>query len=323
MKILYLASRTEGASEGNILREMDALSRQFSNTAIHFEARLTSADKVVVDIASAQADILHITTHGESDSLEVRDAQDRTVVITPENLKHFITNAKCRLIYLNACNSAGLAEILSNYRDVEFAIGSATSIQHEHALQGALSFYARLLVGDSIDAAFEVAKNMVSMLSSQRATIKLFGKEKGQILVPKPVLLARFSTNVPTAGLRDQYQIYLGAGHVGDATLVIFFTDEQSYISSYFNGHASLGGIICSASQEVDPNGAIWSDRIYETWYISSATFRRNPMFYAVGVNANREVWVTKQKLWDALLQNYRATDFAPLVQRLIHQARS
>lgn len=297
MKLLYVATRGEGATDLTIEREVDALSRQFAGTQIQFQPQpSTRAEALVRDLSSADFEILHITAHGEGSKLQVLDGTGHTVMMTAEHVKSFLPSIRrpC-LIYINACDSKQLVEELVEC--VPFVIGSTLPIENNQAIQGALSFYWRLAIGDTVGDAFRAARSMVDMLSDQRAEIVLREQVSGAAqhtrLLAKPRILASFTQGIPRQP-RNWYEIVLGVEDApSNTTQVVFFTDDPELIDDADDD--PLGAQICAIARRSPAMGSIWCDNT-EAWDLSG-DFR----IYATGVTSDQTAWTTSAMLCEAL----------------------
>ena len=190
MKILYLGTRGEGKTPLSIEREVNMLSRTFADTIVEFRALpWTRAESLVQDLSAQQFDVLHITAHGEGETLQVLNERGATVMMSAEHITAFIPQEqKPRLVYLNACNSEPLAKQL--VKQVPFAIGSTLPLANDQAIHGALSFYWRVLLGGTVQEAFQAARGMIGLLSGERADVVLHEQQENAAskarLLPKP-----------------------------------------------------------------------------------------------------------------------------------------
>jgi hypothetical protein len=301
VKLLYLATRGEGATDLEIEREVDALSRQFAGSQIQFQPRpWMRAETLARDLSSADFDMLHITAHGEGGRLQVLDSRGHTVMLTAEHIKSFLPSIRGpRLIYVNACDSKQLVDEL--VRHVPFAIGSTLPIENNQAIQGALSFYWRLALGDTVEDAFRAAHGMVDMLSDQRAEIVLRERVPETAhhsrFLAQPVILAAFTGDIPRRP-RNWYEILFGVEAAPSSTTqVVFFTDDPDFIDDAEED--TLASQICAVARRASESGSIWCDST-EAWDLSG-DFR----VYAAGVTADRTIWTTSTSLCEALCNWY------------------
>jgi hypothetical protein len=180
VKILYLATRGEGRTPLSIEREVDMLTRTFADTLVEFRALpWARAESLVRDLSTQQFDVLHITAHGEGEALQVLDEKGATVMMSAEQILAFLPQMqKPRLVYLNACDSGPLAKQLA--AQVPFAIGSTLPLGNDQAIHAALSFYWRVLLGGTIEEAFQAARGMVGLLSDERPRSRFTSSAKGR-----------------------------------------------------------------------------------------------------------------------------------------------
>ena len=212
MKVLYLGTRGEGRIPLSIDREVDMLTRIFADTVVQFRPLpWVRAENLVRDLSTEYFEILHITAHGEGEALQVMNEAGATVMMTAEHISAFLPQVQTpRLVYLNACNSQPVAEQLA--KRVPFAIGSSLPLANDLAIQGALSFYWRILLGGTVQEAFQAAHSMVGLLSGARAEVVLNEQQKGAAskacLMPKPRILAAIEDGVPNQEALFRSQVW-------------------------------------------------------------------------------------------------------------------
>jgi len=150
MKILYIAANPYDQKELDIGPEVTEIQRRVWGA--------TSVDFVVMpglkfeDLASTlnqhRPDILHIAAHAGNKNLYLANQENASVYIDAEMLLTFLSDiSPPRLVYLDACNSQGIAEELT--RVVPMAIGSTAPISVKATRATAVSFYERVLDGSS------------------------------------------------------------------------------------------------------------------------------------------------------------------------------
>jgi CHAT domain len=298
MKILYLGTRGEGETPLSIEREVNMFTRMFADTLVEFRALpWVHAESLVEVLSKQQFDVLHITAHGEGESLQVLNEKGTTVMMSAEHIAAFVPPAhKLRLVYLNACDSEPLARQL--VKQVPFAIGSTLPLANDQAIHGALSFYWRVLLGGTIQEAFEAARGMIGLLSGKRAEVALHEqqlKKASQIrLLPKPRILAAINGGMSKAEQRF-FEVTFGADGVpAETSQIVFFTDDENVIDA--GQDEPITAELCAVARgRASREGALWCDAL-ESWDISGDF----PLF-AIGVTSRGTNWTASSSLCEAL----------------------
>ncbi|MGQ9829980.1 MAG: CHAT domain-containing protein, partial [Roseiflexus sp.] len=117
--------------------------------------------------AAQPFDILHFIGHGswdgQSGTLVLEDEVGVARSIDAAELQRLIGHAPCRLAFLNACHSAGLAEVLLNAGVPHVvAINAAEPVLDRAACAFAERFYAALLAGSPLAEAFAAGRAAVA-----------------------------------------------------------------------------------------------------------------------------------------------------------------
>ena len=298
MKILYLGTRGEKETPLSIEREVNMLTHMFADTLVEFRALpWVRAENLVEVLSMQQFDVLHITAHGEGEALQVLNEKGATVMMSAEHIAAFVPPGhKPRLIYLNACDSEKLARQL--VEQVPFAVGSTLPLANDQAIHGALSFYWRVLLGGTIQEAFEAARGMIGLLSANRAEVTLHeqrSKTASQVrLLPKPRILAAINGgNLQTE--RSFFEVTFGADGVpGDTSQIVFFTDDENVIDA--GEDEPITAQLCAVARgRASREGALWCDPL-ESWDISGDF----PLF-AIGITSRGSNWTASSSLCEAL----------------------
>ncbi|KAA1052481.1 CHAT domain-containing protein [Azospirillum argentinense] len=303
MKVLYVATKGESATDLSPDLEIDKLRRCFAGSVVDFAAIPNiSAEELPAELSNREFDVLHIAAHGTGGALEVRSVRG-TVLAHPEQIATFLLPSRLpRLVYLNACDSAGVAEALVHR--VPFAIGTTAPVASDYAIHTALSFYLRLLLGGSVAEAAEVARSALGMFSSLRADIKLFAKAgedpERTRLVASPEILVSLPSGYKLGD--DVVEINFGVRGVPEGTLqVVFFSDDEDLLN---DGKQTLAAQLCAVTRRRPTrDGEVWCDRS-ESWDVGG-DFR----LFAVGVTADGRRWTVTSHLCDALRRWYDACE--------------
>jgi hypothetical protein len=298
MKIVYLATRGERGIPLSVEREVDMLSRTFVGSFVEFRPLpWARAENLSRDLSDEKIDILHLSAHGEGEHLQIRNEQGATVMMTARHILSFLSRARGhpRLIYLNACDSCSVAKMLA--MEVPFAVGSTLPILNDQGLHAALSFYSRILLGDTVQEAYQAARAIVNMLASDRHDVLLFQKRPNSAakvaLLPKPRILAKF-----VSSLRKEFvEVVLGADNVPPETSqIVFFTDDDAVIDADDTTEPITQGLCMVARGTVTPpNSKLWCDEI-ESWRISG-----DFNLYAIGVTKDGRKWTSEATVCEAL----------------------
>jgi CHAT domain len=194
----------------------DALG-EASNFRITHEAEIRAQD-LIRRLVDEQPDILHFAGHGAGGSeqaLSVITDKGETAIITKRDLGAIMESipAKPRLIVLNACFSAELADELVKWTEV--VIGADGAIGDDPARRFAVSLYRALGKSCSVHAAFTLAKTELKISGYDSDCLSLRprpGIDAGDLMFyGHPELMASFVLNKSgTPMISDgHYHIYL------------------------------------------------------------------------------------------------------------------
>jgi hypothetical protein len=294
------------------------LSRIFAGTFAEFRPLpWTRAENLSRDLVSQDFDVLHITAHGEGEFLQVLYEQNTPVPMSAERIISFLPpQGGPRLVYLNACDSEQVAQRL--IQRVPFAVGSTLPLSNDQAIHGAIAFYWRVLLGSTVHDAFEAAKNMVGMLSIDRASMCLHEKAgfdaSKSILLPEPKIVAAFARGLPSEP-KNFYEVLFGVeGTPRGTTQVVFFTDDEDLISDD-DDEGSLAEDLCMVARGApNEDGSLWCDRA-ESWDVSG-----NFNLYAIGVTAEGRRWTAAGTLSDAL-ERWHTREFSGRTRRAMQRS--
>ncbi|MBU7046091.1 MAG: CHAT domain-containing protein, partial [Theionarchaea archaeon] len=147
--------------------------------------------------------ILHISCHGNENTLLFEDGKSGSQPLTGDYLKKLFSRKRLfKLVILSACHSEAIAEklveagvehVISIRRDTPVLDRAATVFVHH--------FYAYLFRGDTVEEAFEMAKLLVEGdpdLMKMRPQLEFIAEKKGESFVPeedKFLLLPRDSSH--------------------------------------------------------------------------------------------------------------------------------
>jgi hypothetical protein len=257
MKLLLLAANPDTSSTLSLDREITELQRRFLDTSPEPFEFIPLPDLRVDDLPRElrriEPDVLHVTAHGEKSHLVLADIGGNAVEITPERLAAFLSpNRPPRLVYFNGCKSAEMAKGVLG--PVAMAVGTAVTIANGTARSAAVSFYERVLAGDSVRIAFAAASAMAAAKGG--VDLELHARPgvdpACEVLRPRPRLVVRFAR--VQRGTDGTFPICVGIAQCPRETtqLVVFFEGETSPCIStrpdWADGMAWLGAELSVAA---------------------------------------------------------------------------
>ncbi len=305
MKVLFVASNSLDADSLELNREITILQRRFAEAAGE-PASLVSllslhAEELPYEIAKHRPDVLHISAHGDKNHLSFANAAGKDVILDAEMLAAFFpADYRPRLVYINACDSFGLAKELAAMA-VPMVIGTTDVISNSSARLGASAFYERILIGGTVKQSFDVAKFIIRQASGGLTDAVLetrAGTDASlETLHAIPRLIADFEDGDPTAS-RGQYSVRLGLlGCPANTVQVIFFTDDASFIDD--EDEEDPYGEMSHIIRDTPANGRIWIPE-HECWAVEG-DFR----LFAVGVSGDGHSFSVVSTLCEAIERRY------------------
>jgi hypothetical protein len=217
------------------------------------------------------------------------------VKLDAETLAAFLNHERLpRLLYLNACDSQGIADAIS--ATVDIAIGSTAPITNRAARAAAVAFYEDIFVGGSVGRAFKIAQKMLEAMQDKQASLSIFYRDgidlDAEVLQGVPRLVARL-VNKNRGKNRNVFDFQFGlAGCPISTKQVVFFTDDRSFTSDESDNPA---GDICTVSFNPLKNGIVWVDDD-DSWEVVD-----NIQIYATGVTGDGRAFTAGAKLADAI----------------------
>lgn len=145
--------------------------------ALEIQAEIATAERIGHVFATEQLpfDVLHFTGHGsqELDGSSVLALEDEVGALRPMDaaeLRRLIGSRPCRLAFLSACHSEGLATALLDAGVPHVVvINAADAVLDLAARAFATRFYAALLAGRAVAQAFEAGRAAVASHDELRA----------------------------------------------------------------------------------------------------------------------------------------------------------
>jgi uncharacterized protein (DUF4415 family) len=170
MKVLYLASNPKDQATLRIEQDITEIQRATANNSgepVRFTFLPALPFEEIDDqLAIYKPDILHISAHGEHDSLWLSNQKESAVRLDADVLKAILAAHLPQLVYINACTSSEIAKQLSD--EVPFSIGTTAEISNLAARKGALTFYRSLLRGQTLHDAYRSSAATVEASAQQQ-----------------------------------------------------------------------------------------------------------------------------------------------------------
>jgi hypothetical protein len=123
-------------------------------------------------VASHTPDILHVTCHGTQQGLWFRvdrNTQDLQV-FSEDVLLGMLRYPKDKVVFIDACNSAPIAEMLFRHKDelrIRLAIGHDGNINVAASYLGARAFHSMLSRGGTYKEALDVLRSTVEIVGRE------------------------------------------------------------------------------------------------------------------------------------------------------------
>lgn len=302
MKILYVASQAPESESLAVAREIMDLQQQLSETSSDVLKTVFLPDITIEELPIAlskhRPDILHIAVHGSTAGLwfakEAFDASPRELVnLSGPALASFLEpDHPPRLIFLNACESAGIAKSLAERGFL--AIGTTAPITNQAAIAATRLLYHRILNGRHVAEAFRAMDSLVSCLQTEKIKLNLAVPKHDTAdrpLYRKPTLVARLADGFK---IDDGSAIpcFIGlAGVPADTIQVVFFTHDNSFLLT--DRKNSLEDELSEIIRDTPRGGEIWT----ETTWMPIGNFR----LAACGITADGRTFSTSGMLVDSL----------------------
>jgi len=303
MKVLYVACNADISKPLLLERDINEIQRRVGHLTQDEVEFIFLPHIYLEDLPSAiskyRPTILHIAAHGDETGVSFANSAQREVLLTSEHLKAFLDNEHPPyIVYISACNSSELAKDIGD--TVPISIGTSAPITNRAARSAAINFYDRLINGGSIQNAFRVGKAILEAESEPtKATSLMYCREGvdplSTRLVQIPEIVARFSEEKYKPNKNGFYNFDLGVvGCPKTLIQVVFFTDDQSFITENSDDEADL----CLVVRDTPVRQTIWSNNNWSSY----ADFR----LYASCVTADGKIISISSSLYDGLDLWYR-----------------
>jgi hypothetical protein len=263
MKILFVGSNPDQASNLNLLKEINEVQRRtLSNTtdpARFVVLPQLSFEEFPITLFREKPDILHVSAHGSDGRLMFANEAGRQICLDADTLNTFISDEfPPKIVYMNACNSEAIG--LSLLKKVPMVIGSTAPITNRSAISAAVVFYEHVLAGASVARAFEVCQKMIEVSMADAASMVLHKREniepEREILYQIPRIIAEYQ--ILSQGRKKKKSLRVRFGLFGcppSTSQVVFFTDDQSFIT----GKNSYENDLCHVVRTPPKQGVLWA----------------------------------------------------------------
>jgi sugar/nucleoside kinase (ribokinase family) len=184
-KILVLAANPKDTKRLRLDKEIreikNGLERAQKRDEFDFEQQLAARPQ---DVRRAMLDfrpnIVHFCGHGEGiEGITLEDEAGQAKLVSTEALAGLfeLFAEKMECVVLNACYSEAQAEAISQH--IDYVVGMSKSIGDNAAIEFAVAFYDALGAGESIEFAYNLARNAIQLAGlPEHLTPVLKSKEK-------------------------------------------------------------------------------------------------------------------------------------------------
>lgn len=284
MRLLFIACNPKGADDLRIDEEIREIKERLgANVGIEpIEASyhpFLPIGEIASTISAFAPEVLHITAHGRTDGLSLDNPFDGTSVLHGDQLATLLAGlaVKPKLIVLNACSSAAMARTLAESGAADHVLGTDATITNGGAITLAYTMYERLAHGDSLRAAYDVARTNLELVDKEKVFAKLYGApdcmpSESLHLVKLPRLLVRLPNidrwvALGHSRLQPEYNPRLPCIAIGgaglplvDCSLLFRSRDQEVNLVGVNKCHAEEGWK--KAGRATD--GKMWLDRTFE-----------------------------------------------------------
>ncbi len=189
--VLFLASNPEQTEFLNLTKEVEEIDKKVRSSEFrdkfqlekHFEQK---PGDVRENLLRYKPTVVHFSGHGDrTGELVLMDNNGLAAPVSMEALKALFTNAKenIQVLLLNACYSKKQALAISEV--IDFTIGMNLPISDDAAIAFSTAFYQSIGYGKTVQEAFNLAKNAISL--------------EGMLEEDTPELFVKAGTNTSTA----------------------------------------------------------------------------------------------------------------------------
>lgn len=169
MKILFIAANPSDATRLRLDKEIREIDARIQQTPLRDQIEVISHWAVGVrDLQNLllrhKPDIVHFSGHSNSSSeiiLEDNFGNSHPVSVGSLSELFSVLNKGIRCVVLNACFLEKQAEEIAKH--VDFVIGTSKEITDSAAINFSFAFYQALGFGESIEVAFKLGRNQISL----------------------------------------------------------------------------------------------------------------------------------------------------------------
>lgn len=268
MKVLYISSNHSRNATLMVEHEITELQRDTMYGAgrrleFVFLPALPFED-VENQILVHRPDIVHISAHGEQDSLELVDTKGNPRKLNADGLRVLLAPSPPRVVYLNACDSAAIAEEITDV--VPYAIGTNAPITNFAARKGAVALYRAIAQGRPLTSAFNSSRSVVRTLGDIETSLFPVAQREltGPVLYEPTRIVAHFKGHNTQTGDGGSFWFEIGvAGCPASTIQTIFTTTDRSYLS---DDEDDLEGDLSSIKLDTPWKGEVWLDDAWSSW---------------------------------------------------------
>ena len=187
LRILFLAANTASIGKTDLAKEVERIFARLRETSLimRVETRVVwdaSVNELEQHLRQFNPNILHISGHGTAAGEPlVLGATGRAVTLPLGPLAELVTqlgsNVQC--IVLNACNTDAQAAVLTEVAACTVAMQAP--ILNSSAVLFASSFYTALAAGDSVQAAFDLARLRIAAAGKPDADVPVLRCQDAKI----------------------------------------------------------------------------------------------------------------------------------------------
>jgi hypothetical protein len=220
-------------------------------------------EQLPIELADRTPDILHISSHGDGGRLMLADDSHKKIEIDASTLMAYLNYRKSpRIVYINACNSHAIAEVLSE--SIPFVIGTTAPITNKAALASAQIFYHRLLSGHTVSESHSASKAVIDALHSKECSSRLFSKTGFNADVERihetPRVIAKFSNDRGEIADEGYFDVHVGiSGCPADTCQIVIYTDDETFIEDDCEDENEVASCLCQVVRGAPTGGRVWS----------------------------------------------------------------
>lgn len=173
LRVLFITAEPADQVRPAILAQLQAIQEAMHSDSVRFTRETiykANRERIMNALQQFRPDIVHFLGHGDDDGLMIEGRDGTSAVVTLTWLVDVFSKYRsARLVLLNACKSATIARSLveSQSTAIQQVIGWTDTVLDEVVGDFATSFYKRRGEGQSILEAFDHARLVVGLETSQ------------------------------------------------------------------------------------------------------------------------------------------------------------